>query len=175
MSASVTTGPVGTGPALLRAAFRRHAAGVAVITVDGEHGPAGFTATSVASVSAEPPMVSFGAGTMSSSWPALAGARWVGVHLLAEQHRELAVRFSRSGADRFAAPTRWYSGPHGVPMLEGVPASLVCRVIARVPAGSHRVVLAEVVEGHTSRGGRPLLYHGGRYAGLRQESAEDPP
>ncbi|MET9972722.1 flavin reductase family protein, partial [Streptomyces sp. NPDC006356] len=45
-------------PDLLRSVFRRHAAGVAVITARGETGPVGFTATSLSSVSAEPPMLS---------------------------------------------------------------------------------------------------------------------
>ncbi|MBW8821649.1 MAG: flavin reductase, partial [Streptomyces sp.] len=54
-------------PDLLRSVFRQHAAGVAVITASGDAGPVGFTATSLASVSAEPPMLSFGIGTGASS------------------------------------------------------------------------------------------------------------
>ncbi|MGK5643363.1 flavin reductase family protein, partial [Streptomyces sp. URMC 126] len=63
---------------LLRTVFRQHAAGVAVITAPGAR-PAGFTATSLASVAAEPPLLSFGVGATSSSWPAVAEARHVGV------------------------------------------------------------------------------------------------
>ncbi|MGQ4336108.1 flavin reductase family protein, partial [Streptomyces hayashii] len=65
-------------PDLLRSVFRRHAAGVAVITASGGTGPVGFTATSLSSVSAEPPMLSFGIGTGASSWPAVSGAEYVG-------------------------------------------------------------------------------------------------
>ncbi|MGW0582255.1 flavin reductase family protein, partial [Streptomyces sp. NPDC002920] len=71
-------------PELLRSVFRRHAAGVAVITAAGASGPVGFTATSLTSVSAEPPMLSFGVGTGASSWPAISGAEHVGVHLLGD-------------------------------------------------------------------------------------------
>ncbi|MEU5050320.1 flavin reductase family protein [Streptomyces sp. NPDC021096] len=153
-------------PELLRSVFRRHAAGVAVITARGAR-PAGFTATSLTSVAAEPPLISFGVGTGSSSWPVLAEAEHVGVHILGEHQQELAATFARSGADRFAAPTRWYSGPHGVPVLEDVLAWMVCRVVARVPAGDHRLVLAEAVAGDPTGDGRPLLYHQGRFNGLR--------
>ncbi|MFI9240747.1 flavin reductase family protein [Streptomyces cinnamoneus] len=153
-------------PELLRSVFRRHAAGVAVITARGAR-PAGFTATSLTSVAAEPPLISFGVGTGSSSWPVLAEADHVGVHILGEHQQELAATFARSGADRFAAPTRWYSGPHGVPVLEDVLAWMVCRVVARVPAGDHRLVLAEAVAGDPTGDGRPLLYHQGRFNGLR--------
>ncbi|WP_340384210.1 flavin reductase family protein [Streptomyces sp. SS7] len=154
-------------PDLLRSVFRRHAAGVAVITAAGARGPVGFTATSLTSVSAEPPMLSFGVGTGASSWPAISRAEHVGVHLLGEHQQELAATFARSGADRFAEPTAWREGPEGVPVLDDVLAWLVCRVVARVPAGDHRIVLAEVVLGDPAGAGRPLLYHQGRFTALR--------
>ncbi|MFE7644822.1 flavin reductase family protein [Streptomyces phaeoluteigriseus] len=153
-------------PELLRSVFRRHAAGVAVITAPGEGGPVGFTATSLTSVSAEPPMLSFGIGTGASSWPAVSAAGHVGVHILGDHQRELAATFARSGADRFGAPTSWREGPEGVPVLDDVLAWLVCRVVARVPAGDHRIVLAEVVLGDPAGAGRPLLYHQGRFTAL---------
>jgi len=154
-------------PDLLRSVFRQHAAGVAVITARGETGPVGFTATSLSSVSARPPMLSFGISTVASSWPAISRADHVGVHILGEHQEELAATFARSGADRFGAPTVWREGPEGVPVLDGVLAWLVCRVVARVPAGDHRIVLAEVVLGEHVGSGRPLLYHQGRFNGLR--------
>ncbi|MEV0321353.1 flavin reductase family protein [Streptomyces sp. NPDC050658] len=154
-------------PELLRSVFRRHAAGVAVITAQGPAGPVGFTATSLVSVSAEPPMLSFGIGTGASSWPAISEAEHVGVHILGEHQLELATTFARSGADRFGAPTRWYEGPEGVPVLDGTQAWLVCRIAARVPAGDHRIVLAEAVVGDPGGAGRPLLYHQGRFNALR--------
>ncbi|MCF3963913.1 flavin reductase family protein [Streptomyces fuscigenes] len=151
---------------LLRSVFRRHAAGVAVITAGTEGRPVGFTATSLTSVAADPPMVSFGVSTTSSCWPVLARTRYVGVHVLAEHQRELAATFARSGADRFAPPTSWSFGPHGVPVLDGVLAWLVCEVESRVPAGDHRIVVARVVEGDPSGSGGPLVYHRGAFHGL---------
>ncbi|MDH6228356.1 flavin reductase (DIM6/NTAB) family NADH-FMN oxidoreductase RutF [Streptomyces sp. MJP52] len=171
----VTAGPTGTGgadggeasPDLLRSVFRRHAAGVAVITAGHRGRPHGFTATSLTSVSADPALVSFGISERSSCWPAVARAEYVGVHILGEHQAELAATFARSGADRFAPPTAWREGPGGVPLLDGVVAWLVCRPVARVPAGDHRIVVAEVTGGDPAGPGRPLLYHQGRYGGLR--------
>ncbi|WP_189134575.1 flavin reductase family protein [Wenjunlia tyrosinilytica] len=151
---------------MFRAVFRQHAAGVAVITATGDEGPVGFTATSVGSVAAEPPLLSFGAGTGSSSWPTLARAEYVGVHILGEHQQELAATFARKGADRFGG-TSWRPGPHGVPLLDGVLAWLVCRVAARIPAGDHRLVLAEAVALDPTSPGRPLLYHQGGFNALR--------
>ncbi|CAO0825490.1 Flavin-dependent reductase OS=Streptomyces microflavus OX=1919 GN=Smic_03040 PE=4 SV=1 [Streptomyces microflavus] len=116
MTASPELAPSLTAsPELLRSVFRRHAAGVAVITATGDR-PVGFTATSLNSVAAEPPLISFGIGTSSSSWPVLAEAEHVGVHILGEHQQELAATFARSGADRFGPSTEWSSGPEGVPV-----------------------------------------------------------
>lgn len=166
-----TTGTAGS-PDLLRSVFRQHAAGVAVITATTSGGaPVGFTATSLNSVSADPPLLSFTIGTGSSSWPAVRDSDHLGVHILAEHQQELAGLFARSGADRFGPATDWADGPHGVPVLSGVLAWVVCRVVARVPAGAHRVIIAELVCGdpavHAGGEGRPLLYHQGRFNALR--------
>ncbi|MEU1146040.1 flavin reductase family protein [Streptomyces sp. NPDC005863] len=168
MTASTALGtPQLATPDLLRSVFRQHAAGVAVITAAQGTRPVGFTATSLTSVSATPPVVSFGIGTGSSSWPAVSEATHVGVHIFGEHQQELAATFARSGADRFGPATQWREGPEGVPVLDGVLAWLVCRIVARVPAGDHRIVLAEAVVGDRAGEGRPLLYHQGRFNALR--------
>ncbi|WNI33597.1 flavin reductase family protein [Streptomyces sp. ITFR-6] len=167
MTASPGLGNARTAsPDLLRSVFRQHAAGVAVITAVGDR-PVGFTATSLNSVAAEPPLISFGVGTSSSSWPVVAEAEHIGVHILGEHQQELAATFARSGADRFGPSTYWRSGPEGVPLLDGVLAWLVCRVVARIPAGDHRIVIAQAVVGDPSGSGRPLVYHQGRFTALR--------
>jgi flavin reductase (DIM6/NTAB) family NADH-FMN oxidoreductase RutF len=152
-------------PAVFRSVFRRHAAGVAVITAAGPD-PVGFTATSLSSVSAKPPLVSFGIGLGSSSWPTLSRVPFVGVHILGDHQEELAATFARSGADRFGPATAWTPGPHGVPVLGDVSAWLVCRVVARIPAGDHRVVIAQAVAGDPLGPGGPLLYHQGGFNSL---------
>jgi flavin reductase (DIM6/NTAB) family NADH-FMN oxidoreductase RutF len=155
------------GPAgLLRSLFRRHAAGVAIITAHGAR-PAGFTSTSLTSVAVDPPLISFNIAIRSSSWQVIAEAEHVGVHFLAEEQRELAATFSRRGADRFAPPTSWHEGPGRVPLLNGVLGWLVCRTVARVPAGDHHIVIAEVIAGSDSGRGRPLLYHQAGFTALR--------
>ncbi|MGW6710118.1 flavin reductase family protein [Streptomyces sp. NPDC054956] len=162
-------------PDLLRSVFRRHAAGVAVITAESGGRPVGFTATSLNSVSADPPLLSFTIGTGSSSWPGIRDSEYLGVHILGEHQSALAGLFARNGADRFGPETDWAPGPHGVPVLDGVLAWLVCRVVARVPAGEHRVIIAEAVAGDPAGDpvgdpagqARPLLYHQGRFNALR--------
>ncbi|WP_405592012.1 flavin reductase family protein [Streptomyces sp. NBC_01190] len=162
-SGSDRYGDAGVAPALFRSVFRRHAAGVAVITAMGADGPVGFTATSLSSVAAEPPLLSFGISVGSSCWPTVAEASFVGVHILGEHQEALAAVFARSGADRFAPPTAWSVGPYGAPLLDGVSAWLVGRVAALVPAGDHRLVIAHAVAGDPAGPGGPLLYHQGDF------------
>ena len=167
-----TNGGAGAGAAvdadLFRALLRRQASTVTVVTAPGPSGapPAGFTATSFTSVSLRPPIVSFCLSRQASSWPTVAGAKHVAVHLLGEHQRRLAQTFATSGIDRFASPTSWRTGPYGVPILDGTLAWLLCRVIDRVSAGDHSVVLAEPMLGQPGGDGAPLVYHDGRYAGL---------
>ena len=151
----------------LRAVFRRWAAGVAVVTADGSGGPVGFTATSLASVSAQPPLVSFNVAVRSSSWPALETADVVGVSVLGEHQEGLATRFATPRTDRFAAPTAWARGPHGAPLLDGVAAWLVASVEQRVEAGDHVIVVARVLASGTGPDGvAPLVHHDGRFSRL---------
>lgn len=153
-------------PARFRQLFRTHPAGVVVITLDAGRGPVGFTATSLTSVSANPPLVSFGIATRGSSWPHLRDAATAVVNLLGADHEPLARRFATSGIDRFAAPTRWRRLGTGEPVLEDARGWLRVRVVNLVAAGDHRLVLGRLEESYLSENHRPLLYHDGRYRSL---------
>jgi flavin reductase (DIM6/NTAB) family NADH-FMN oxidoreductase RutF len=148
-----------------RAAFRRHASGVAVVTAVHESRPVGFTATSVVSLSADPPMLSFNLSLGASTWPALSGAQHVAVHMLGGAQMELAVRFATSGIDRFAG-VPWRVGPGGVPLLAGASAWLVARVQQRIPTGDHALFVCRVVHSGTAVPAEPLVYHEGRFCVL---------
>lgn len=54
-----------------------------------------------------------------------------------------------------------------MPVLDGVLAWLVCRVVTLIPAGDHRIVVAEAAVGDSSVEGLPLVHHQGRFTGLR--------
>ena len=159
------TRPAAVDADIFRSLLRRQASTVTVVTAPGLP-PAGFTATSFTSVSLRPPIVSFCLSRDASSWPTVARAEHVAVHLLAQDQQEIARTFATSGIDRFAGPTAWRRGPHEVPILDGTLAWLLCRVIDRVSAGDHAVVLAEPVLARHGDDGAPLLYHDGGYACL---------
>ena len=57
-----------------------------------------------------------------------------------------------------------------MPLLDGVLAWLVCRVVDRVSAGDHAIVLAEPPVAGDGGDGVPLLYHLGGYAEVADDS-----
>ncbi len=152
--------------ALFRQVFRRHAAGVAVVTVDAGQGPAGVTVTSLASLSAEPPLLSFSISATASTWPHLRDAGTAVVHLLGAGHTELARTFATSGIDRFAAPTRWRRLPTGEPLLDGAAGWLRITIEHRHPAGGSHLVIGRVEAAGLAETHGALLYHDGTYHAL---------
>jgi flavin reductase (DIM6/NTAB) family NADH-FMN oxidoreductase RutF len=146
-----------------RQAMARHPAGVAIITLRGRAGPAGLTVTSFSSASLEPPLVSFYIGHGSSNLPAMRLARHFAVNLIGAGQHELAARFARQGADRFAAPTRWHMGALGLPLLTDATTHLVCARHSLTTVGDHELVIGTVVEAMVRHGEAPLLYHLGQF------------
>ncbi|MEV4641695.1 flavin reductase family protein [Actinoplanes sp. NPDC049548] len=148
---------------VFRQVFRRHAAGVAVVTVDAGRGAAGVTVTSLASLSADPPLLSFSVSATASVWPHLRDAGTAVVHLLGAEHAELAQTFATSGIDRFGAPTRWHRLPTGEPVLDGAAAWLRIAIEHRHPAGGAHLVIGRIQEVELAESSTPLLYHDGSY------------
>jgi flavin reductase (DIM6/NTAB) family NADH-FMN oxidoreductase RutF len=155
--------PPTASPGKYRAVMRHHAKGVAIITA-GTKTPTGFCATSLASVSLDPPLVSFTVGLHATSWSAMRTARYVMVHLLADDQEDLARRFAQPGGEKFGPSTRWHRGPHGLPLLDDVLACLTLAPIRRILAGDHVLVINRVTAAWHQADGSPLIHHDGKFA-----------
>ncbi|WP_328332849.1 MULTISPECIES: flavin reductase family protein [unclassified Streptomyces] len=156
----------GIAPERFRQVFRRYPAGVVAVTADSGRGPVGFTATSLTSLSLDPPLVSFGIAVTASSWPHIERATTAVVNFLSSEQESLARTFATSGIDRFAAPTEWRRLPGGEPVLGGVAGWLRLGVEQIVPAGDHRIVVARVEDSWLDESRRPLVFHDGNYLPL---------
>jgi flavin reductase (DIM6/NTAB) family NADH-FMN oxidoreductase RutF len=151
-----------------RGALGRHAAGVVVVTAPG---PVGLTATSLTSVSLDPPLVSFCVARESATWPRMRDAEYFAVNVLAGDQAAIATRFAGRGVDRFAPPTTWRAGADGVPILDGTTAHLLCEPYDTVAMGDHWMVVGLVVGTGVGTAAAPLVYHRGRYGGFDPHSA----
>jgi flavin reductase (DIM6/NTAB) family NADH-FMN oxidoreductase RutF len=129
-----------------RAAFRSHPGGVAVITADAGDGPVGLTATSVCSVSVDPPAVAFSLSGISSAAPAIRRSRTVVIHLLDADQLELARTFSTSGIDRFADTSTWSRLPTGEPYLPAAAAWMRGEITGTLDVGGSAVTAVRVLE-----------------------------
>jgi flavin reductase (DIM6/NTAB) family NADH-FMN oxidoreductase RutF len=142
--------------------FRHHPAGVAVITFAHGGTRYGFTATSVISVSADPPVLTFSIDSSSSSWPALAEAETLVVNFLAAAQVEVSARFATRGIDRFA-DGGWSLLPTGEPVLEGSPSWVRGRIVQRTAIGRSFLVSILALEAHETGHASPLVYHDRTY------------
>lgn len=163
----------GLSPADFKLAFRNHPAGVAVITADAGDGPVGLTATSVFSVSAEPPLLVFSLSDQSSSSPTIQKADTVVVHLLGSEQLRIAQLCATSGVDRFADAGLWDRLGSGEPYFPSAHAWIRGRVIDRMSAGSSTVVAVHALESRITddaASSDPLVYHNRSWHRLGEHS-----
>ena len=167
----------GLSPERFKLAFRHHAAGVAVITADAGEGPVGITATSVFSVSAEPPLLVFSISGRTSSAPTIRRADTLVVHLLGRDQLDIARLCSTSGIDRFADTTLWDRLETGEPYFRAARIRIRGKVIDRMDAGDSTVIavhaLDALVPDAYDRTHDPLVYHDRTWHALGDPSRLD--
>lgn len=162
------TGPTrapAVSPEVMRDVLGHFATGVVVVTARSAEGDLlGFTCQSFASLSLEPPLVSFAPARGSSTWPRIRAVGAFCVNVLAADHRELSVGFARSGRhiDKFAG-VDWYPAPSGAPVLDGVSAWIDCTLGAEHDGGDHTIVVGRVVDLGADPARLPLLFYRGDY------------
>ncbi|GHE58522.1 flavin reductase [Streptomyces vinaceus] len=159
-------------PAEFRAVLGNFASGVTVITApaaEGEAGPAGFACQSFASLSLDPPLVTFMVARTSTTWPRIARAGVFCVNILGAEQGELCRAFAVSGADKFAGITHTPAPVTGSPQLDAVPAWIDCRIHAVHTGGDHLIVVGRVEAMGAAGEDGPLLFHKGRFGRLAAE------
>ncbi|MFD9725507.1 flavin reductase family protein [Streptomyces sp. NPDC059072] len=153
-------------PAEFRAVLGNFASGVTVITAppgEGEDGPAGFACQSFASLSLDPPLVTFMVARTSTTWPRIARAGVFCVNILGAEQGELCRAFAVSGADKFAGVGHNPAPATGSPQLDDVPAWIDCRIHAVHTGGDHLIVVGRVEAMGAAGEDGPLLFHKGRF------------
>ncbi len=175
----VDPGDTPVGPDEFKAAFRNHPAGVALITAQTDGRPAALTASSVFSVSVEPPLLVFAVSEFSSSAPTIRSADTVVVHLLGADQLDLALLGATSGVDRFADHSRWNRLPTGEPYFPGAPAWIRGRIVSEIEAGGSTVIVVQALQTSAAPAGdvtahaaatRPLVYHNRTWHRLDESS-----
>ncbi len=150
-------------PAEFRRVLGHFASGVTVVTARDTDGPTGFACQSFASLSLDPPLVTFMVARTSTTWPRIARAGVFCVNILGAEQGALCRGFAVSGADKFAGVAYGEAPATGSPLLDSVPAWIDCRVHAVHTGGDHLIVVGRVEALGSEGDGEPLLFHRGAF------------
>ena len=155
-------------PATFRQLLGRFASGVTVLTTrDREGRPVGMTASSLASVSLSPPLVSVCVDVSAELHQALAASGRFVVNILRSDQEAISRRFAELPREQRFLAGGWREGERGLILLEEVLAHIECEQYAEFPLGDHTLFVGRVTGGSAFEG-EPLLYFRGRYGTLRQ-------
>jgi flavin reductase (DIM6/NTAB) family NADH-FMN oxidoreductase RutF len=135
-------------------------AGVVVISARLEDEFRGLTASSLVSISLEPPLVLAGLERESATRAAILETKAFNVSLLTRSQEFIADRFAGRAP---AMDPQWRTLPHriganGIPLLEGCAAWLECRLVQVHAAGDHDICVGEVTAAATGRGDPLILW-----------------
>jgi flavin reductase (DIM6/NTAB) family NADH-FMN oxidoreductase RutF len=164
------------GGAEFRSTVGAFATGVTVITTRGDPESDadvyGMTANAFSSVSLDPPLVLICvvSGTVGAETIERNGV--FAVNILDRDQEQISRFFS--SRDRPYGQAAFSELSHfgvvtGSPILERAAAYLDCWVTAQHEAGDHVIFIGEVVALGVDPSSRPLVFHGGAYAALREE------
>jgi len=144
-----------------RGSMRRLAAGVSAVTTGTLDAPVGMVASSVVSISAEPPMVGVFVNETSSSLPLFQEQGRMAINILSCGHGDVVGKFVKApqGKDRFEG-TEWVAGPTGLPLMADALVAMECRIITEVVLGTHRLLVGRI-ESTTLRDDRPMVQFDG--------------
>jgi flavin reductase (DIM6/NTAB) family NADH-FMN oxidoreductase RutF len=151
------------------AGMRRHAAGVTIVTTRLGGIRAGLTATSVCSITAEPPRLLVCVQRDADAHDIVLRSRLFAVNVLTPAQRAIADRFG--GLDESRGPSRfalgdWMPGITGAPLLAGAAASFECALVETVAASTHSVFIGQVEAARFDEHAPALAYHDRTYHAL---------
>ena len=171
---TVSLAPPDTLVSDFRLAMRRLAATVTLVTTSDADGKRyGMLATSVTSVTMEPPMLLVCVSRSAHVHPALMARKSMCINVLLDGQADLVRAFSSSlpHDERFASAA-WDKHPtFDLPYLPDAQALFFCEVDQVIEAGTHSVVLARVLESRSISAVRPMVYVDGRMSHLPGSAA----
>lgn len=149
-------------------AMQLWASGVTVVTTHSEKlGLQGMTVTAFSSVSVTPPQVLVCINESADTGEGIQESQCFAINVLNSTQQDVSNQFAggSSQQQRFEN-TPWTAGITGAPILDNSLMSLECKVIEKIHAGTHWIIIGEVQDS-VCREGEPLLYYRGAYQQLR--------
>lgn len=155
-------------PGLFRQLLGRFATGVTVLTTrDPEGRPVGMTASSLASVSLKPPLLSVCVDFTADMHRVLSSSGSFVINILGAHQEELSRRFAEASPSERFTGVGWRETAEGLVTLDGALAYIECERFADFPLGDHTLFVGRVTGG-TVATGEPLLYFRGAYGSFQR-------
>lgn len=129
-----------------KAAMRRFATGVTIVTTAHEGKVHGFTANAFASVSADPPTVLICVNRGASAHPLIAASGRFCANILSLDQLALAERFAGGEPRQRFEGVEYRLGPSGSPILAGTVAHVDCLVTEELTSSTHTIFLGKVID-----------------------------
>jgi flavin reductase (DIM6/NTAB) family NADH-FMN oxidoreductase RutF len=147
-----------------RGAMRRLASGVAIVVARGADAPTGMAATSITSLTMDPPAVLVCVNQTAGIHPCLAPGAAITVNLLSRHQKDVSAAFGGAvPRDKRFEVGAWSDDLHGLPVLDEAQANLSCTIDSVTPYGTHSIVVARVEAVKLSEAIEPLIYQNGAY------------
>jgi flavin reductase (DIM6/NTAB) family NADH-FMN oxidoreductase RutF len=147
-----------------RQLMRQMAATVTLITSEHDGHWYGMAATSVVSLTLEPPAVLFCVNRDASLYAALLARGAACINLLSREQADLCGIFGgqKRGAARFRHG-EWSASHDGLPRLESAAGHIIVRSRCQFEYSSHGVFLGEVMHVNAAEGAESLIYLDGGF------------
>ena len=158
-----------------KSAMQLWASGVTVVTTHSEKfGLQGMTVSAFSSVSINPPQILVCINESAETGEGIQESQRFAINVLNSEQQNTSNQFAGgSSQEQRFENTAWTMGTTGVPILEDSIMSLECKIVERIHAGTHWVLIGEIQD-CKCRLGAPLLYYKGDYQQLmpQQSSSE---
>ncbi|WP_332117153.1 flavin reductase family protein [Azorhizobium caulinodans] len=157
-----------------RAGMRKLAGAVSILTVGEGERRSGLTATSVTSLSVDPPTLIICVNRSSSARATLIEEGRFAINVLRPHHQALADQFAgrngEKGPERYKGAD-WTRLETGAPVLNDALAAFDCYLEEAIERHSHIIVIGRVAAARITENAEPLLYWAGAYRGLEASPA----
>ncbi len=150
--------------ASFRAAMRRIASTVTIVTASDGERRHGMTMTAVSSLSMDPPSMIVCVNQTTFLHDILMSARIFCVNVLRHDQADVSSAFSGATppAERFDVGA-WKRNEPGIDYLATAQANIFCTKVAAFPFGTHTIFIGKADEVLLNEDDRPLLYRNAAY------------
>ena len=136
-------------------------------TLDTDGGAYGMTASAVAAVSLEPPLLLICVDRDAKFHAAVGAGLGFALNVLASDQEQLSQIFASSATDPFSK-VESHRASGGFPLLDGVVAHIICAAWGSHEAGDHTIFFGTVIEGEIFDR-PPLLHYRSQYTTIRPD------